>query len=146
MPSDIFFSQNMDTNYQVGLTWTRAPQFRVLYHPSKQWALGLALENPEQYISGSVVLPASLASSYANQLNNGNLTTAPNLHPNILPKIAFDQAIRGRHMHAELVALLRSFRAFNPLTDTSFTVTGGSGSLNANLELVKNLHVILNTF
>jgi len=25
MPSDIFYSQDMDTNYQVGLTWSRDP-------------------------------------------------------------------------------------------------------------------------
>jgi hypothetical protein len=146
MPSDIFFSQNMDTNYQVGLTWTRAPQFRLIYHPNEQWALGLAFENPEQYIGGSVVLPQSLASAYSSQLNNGSLTTTPNLHPDILPKIAFDLDIGGKHMHAELVGLVRSFKVFNPSTDTSSTVTGGGGSLNVNLEMVKNLHVILNSF
>src|SRR6476646_4200221 len=98
--------------------------------------LGLTLENPEQYIGGSVVLPQSLASAYSSQLNNGSLTTTPNLHPDILPKIAFDQDIGGKHMHAELVGLVRSFKVLNPSTDTSSTVTGGGGSLNVNLEMV----------
>lgn len=146
MPGDIFFSQNMDTNYQVGLTWTRAAQFRAIYHPNEEWAFGIALENPEQYIGSSVVLPAALASSYSGQLNNGNLTSTPNLHPDIIPKITFDKDLGGKHMHLELVGLLRSFKVFNPLTNSSTTVTGGGGSFNANLELIKNFRVILNTF
>ncbi|MGH9343247.1 MAG: hypothetical protein ACRD19_05740, partial [Terriglobia bacterium] len=31
MPSDIFYTQDMDTNYQVGLTWSRQLQFRFVY-------------------------------------------------------------------------------------------------------------------
>ena len=29
VPSDIFYTQNMDTNYQVGLIWSRQSQFRL---------------------------------------------------------------------------------------------------------------------
>ena len=46
LPSDIFYTQNMDTNYQVGLVWTRAPQFRFIAHPNENVAFGVALENP----------------------------------------------------------------------------------------------------
>ena len=146
LPADIFFSQNMDTNYQVGLTWTRAAQFRAIYHPNPEWALGIALENPEQYIGSTVVLPAALAASYSGQLDNGNLTSTPNLHPDIIPKITFDKDVSGKHMHLELVGLLRSFKVFDPLTNSSSTVTGGGGSFNVNLELIKNFRVIMNTF
>jgi hypothetical protein len=118
MPADIFFSQNMDTNYQVGLTWTRAPQFRVIYHPNDEWALGLALENPQQYIGTSVVLPANLASSYIT-IGQQRLTSTPNLHPDIIPKVAFDKVLDGKHMHVELVGIVRSFKVFNPMTNLS---------------------------
>jgi hypothetical protein len=146
MPSDIFYTQNMDTNYQVGLTWTRAAQFRVVYHPNSEWSLGLALENPEQYIGSSVVLPSALANAYAGQLDNGSLTGTPNLHPDIIPKIAYDALVKGRHFHVETAGLLRSFKVFNPGTNSSSTLTGGGGSVNANLELLKNFHLIVNTF
>ena len=53
LPGDIFYSQDMDTNYQVGIPWTRAPQFRAVYHPSDVVSLGFALETAEQYGGGS---------------------------------------------------------------------------------------------
>ena len=43
MPTDVFFTQNEDTNYQVGLPWTRQAQFRVMYHPSDEWTLGVSI-------------------------------------------------------------------------------------------------------
>src|SRR5262249_36767719 len=49
LPADVFYSQDMDFNYQVGLTWTRAPQVRFAYHPSNNLALGVAFENPQQF-------------------------------------------------------------------------------------------------
>ena len=49
--------------------WGRVPQFRIIYHPNDTIALGLSLENPEQYIGGSaggslITLPSGLASAY----------------------------------------------------------------------------------
>src|SRR5436190_2418826 len=32
VPGDIYFSQNVDTNYQMGLTWGRTMQFRFITH------------------------------------------------------------------------------------------------------------------
>ena len=34
LPGDLFYSQVIDVNYMAGLTWTRQPGVRVLYHPS----------------------------------------------------------------------------------------------------------------
>ncbi len=56
-PGDIFYSQDVDTNYQVGLTWARQLGFRVVYHPNKVWALGLAVENPDQLVGGAETFP-----------------------------------------------------------------------------------------
>ena len=99
LPSDLFYSQVVDVNYMAGLTWSRQPGVRVLYHPSNALTLGLSLENAEQYIGGSaggstVVLPSALAAVIGNQVNNGNTTlNAPNLHPDIIAKVAYDAKI-----------------------------------------------------
>ena len=34
MPGDLFYSQDVDTNYQMGLTWGRTTQFRFIFHAS----------------------------------------------------------------------------------------------------------------
>ena len=55
LPGDLFYGQEMDTNYLLGLTWARQPAFRVIAHPTNNWAIGVSLENPEQTLPGSVV-------------------------------------------------------------------------------------------
>src|SRR3984893_9667747 len=66
LPSDIFFSQDIDVNYQLGLTWGRIPGFRYVYHASDKVAFALALENSEPYVGGgnggsAAVLPAAIS-------------------------------------------------------------------------------------
>ena len=146
LPADIFASLNVDPNLQVGLTWTRAPQFRIVFHPNERWALGLAIENPEQFIGGAVTLPSALTTFYSGQLNNGTLTSTPNAHPDILPKVAFDGHLGDRHMHLEAVGVVRSFKVFNPLSGSTSISTGGGGSVNLNLEMFKNFHLIANSY
>jgi hypothetical protein len=153
LPSDIFYTQDMDTNYQVGLAWTRAPQFRAVYHPSDIVSLGFALETAEQYGGGSsgggaITLPSLLATPYTNtQIDLGAATfTPPNLAPDLQAKIAFDPKVNGNLMHIEFAGFLSSFKTYNPLTSQNFTTPGGGGEANFNLELVKNFHLIVNTF
>jgi|HubBroStandDraft_1064217.scaffolds.fasta_scaffold02032_2 hypothetical protein len=153
LPSDIFYSQDMDTNYQVGLAWTRAPQFRVVYHASDIVTFGFALETAEQYGGGSsgggsIVLPSLLSTPYTNtQIDLGAATfTPPNLHPDVQAKLAFDPKVNGNLFHIEFAGFFSSFKTYNPLTSTSFTKQGGGGEANFNLELVKNFHLIVNTF
>src|SRR5205823_6779492 len=58
VPSDVMITQNVDPNYQIGLSWTRAAQFRLAYHPNEHWGFGVALENPQQYVGvGEVIFP-----------------------------------------------------------------------------------------
>ena len=142
-PSDIFYTQDMDTNYQVGLTWARQGQIRFIYHPSNTVALGVSLENPQQFVGGAVTLPSTFN---VNQVDQGANVNTPNLHPDIIGKIAFDPMVSGRHMHVEVAGLLSSFRVFNPAINNPVTSTGGGGSVNFNLELVKNFHLIMNSF
>jgi len=153
LPADIFYSQNMDTNYQVGIPWTRAPQFRAVYHASDAVTLGFALEQSEQYGGGSggggaITLPSALVTPLSNtQINVGAATyTTPNLHPDVQAKVAFDPMVNGKLMHIEFAGFLTSFKTANPTTFQTFTSHGGGGEANFNLELVKGLHLIVNTF
>lgn len=139
-PPDLFISQDMDPNYQVGLTWARQSQFRLVYHPTPQWAAGVSFENPQQYVGGAVVVPAAFGS----QVDNGTNLGTPNLHPDVIAKVAYDGA--GNRIHLEAAGLLRSFRTFNPATSTHYTATGGGGSLNAIVEPLRNFRLIATTF
>ena len=150
LPGDIFLGQSVDTNYLLGLTWSRNPQFRFVYHANDTITLGWSLEASEQYGggangSGAITLPANLASAYEPQLNTGNSTFAvPNRHPDSIVKIAFDS--QGRRVHFEVAGLLRRFAFFNPLTNRHFGATGGGVAVNGNIELVKKFRLIANTF
>ena len=152
LPGDVFYSQDFDTNYQLGLTWSRQPGFRFVFHPNSTVSWALALENAEQYGGGSggggtITLPSSLSSSYANQLNTGSQGSSdPNLGPDVITKLAFDPVTGGKHMHVELVGLLSNFKVYNSTTSQSFTKTGGGGEFNVNLEVAKGFHLIANTF
>ena len=149
LPSDLFYSQDIDANYQNGLVWSRNPQFRFIVHPSEKFAAGISLENPEQYIGGSggggmVTIPSMLATAYGNQLNNGNTGfLAPNVHPDIVAKIAFDPSIRT---HLEIAGLFRTFRVYNPLDGEHHSASGVGGSVNFNVALTKNFRIFSNNY
>ena len=152
---DVFYTLDEDPNFQVGLTWARQAQVRVVYHPTSNWAVGLSLENPQQYAPGSVVYPSTF---FSTQFDNGSGSTSaagsatntavPNLHPDIIVKTAFDAHPAGRSLHIEAAGLLRSFKVLNDLTTPSTTnaITGGGGSLNVNFEVIHNLHLVANSF
>ena len=152
---DIFYTLNEDPNFQVGLIWARQPQFRVVYHPSDNWAVGLSLENPQQFAPSSVVYPSSF---FSTQFDNGSGSTSaassatntavPNLHPDIIVKAGYDAHPSGHAFHIEAAGLLRSFRVLNNLTTPAATntITGGGGSVNLNYEVIHNLRLIANSF
>ena len=148
IPRDLFYSQVVDTNYQNGLTWARQPTLRFVYHPNKAVSWGLAAEAADQYVGGAVTFPASLAATaFPAEFNNGTATTAtPNVHPDIVSKLAFDGSVGGKALHAEVSGLLRTFRSYNPLTNSHDTKLGGGGEASVNLELAKGFRVIGNAF
>jgi hypothetical protein len=150
VPSDIFYTQNMDTNYQVGLPWARQGQFRAGYHPNDHVHMALSLENPQQYVgSTGVAFPSALSGIVTPQFNDGtNNFKVPNQHPDIVAKVAFDADPHGLHQHIEVAGLERSFRYFNSLPGVgkTFSASGGGGSVNGNFEVFKNFHLIANTF
>jgi hypothetical protein len=142
MPSDLFITMDMDTNYQVGLTWSRAPQFRAIRHWSSHWTTGVSLENPEQYVGGAVVLPSSF---YSSQLDNGGALTAPSPRPDVITKTAFDGHLGGHALHVEAAGLLRAFRVVTP-ANVRLNATGAGGALNFNVEVHHGVRLIANTF
>ena len=149
LPGDLFYTQNIDVNYQAGLVWSRNAQFRFIVHPNEKIAMGVSLENPEQYIGGSgggglITLPAAYTTPYANQLNNGNTTlAAPNAHPDIIAKLALDASSRA---HLEVAGIFRTFRVWDPINHTHQTANGEGGSANFNFEIAKGFRVVSNNY
>lgn len=152
LPADIFFGQGVDTNYLLGLTWSRNPQFRLIYHASDTVTVGFSIEASEQYGggangSGAITFPSALTSSYQSQLNTGSNTFGvANPNQDNIVKFAFDPKSEGRAMHFEVAGLLSRFAFFNPLSNQHFGATGGGLSVNGNLEVVKNFRLTANTF
>jgi hypothetical protein len=138
-PGDIFYSQDVDTNYQMGLTWGREDQFRFVYHASKTVAAGVSLENPEQYAGSVVTLPAAFSAA---EVDNGSNSNTPNLYPDIIGKVAFDPKTGDTHQHIEFGGIVRGFKTFDAPTGNTFTATGKGGTFAVNFEPVKNLHLI----
>ena len=160
IPSDLFFTQAIDVNYVNGLTWTRQPGVRLLYHASDKFTAGISFEQPEQYIGGAagastITLPtayaallgtgASAGAASNTQLNNGtnNLNTATKV-PDTIVKLAFDPSAKA---HIEFAGLISGFRVANPASPfaTQSTV-GGGAAVNVNFEIAKGLRVVSNNF
>lgn len=152
LPADVFTTQVLDANPHLGLVWTRSPGFRFVYHGSDSVQLGIALEASEQYGggangSGAITLPRNLATAYSSQLNtgSGNLGT-PNPYQDLIAKVAFDWTAWKRPLHLEVAGIATQSKFYNPLTDRRHGAIGGGGSVNLNFQVVKNLHLIVNTF
>jgi hypothetical protein len=108
------------------------------------------LEAAEQYGGGSagageITLPAALANSYASQFDLGESTfSAPNLHPDVIAKLAFDPKLGHHDLHLEVAGLLSGFRFFNPQDQRKHHATGGGILVGVNYEAIKNFRLILN--
>ncbi len=151
LPADIFYSQDIDTNYQSGLIWARQTGVRFTWNPSNSFHWAVALENPQQYIGSGVLLPKTLT-GLTNQVdNNTNSASVPNLFPDVISKIAFDGGRPGHAAHLEIAGVLSTFKTFNSATsgpgaDTRFTKVGGGGAVNFNFELAKGFRILSNNF
>jgi hypothetical protein len=148
LPNDIFYTQDVDLSYQVGLVWERTPQVRLLYHVSDEWTLGISAENPDQYVGSAVTLPSLFT---ATQVDNGNNGTAtPNVMPDLIGKVAFDTKIGGLPFHADLAGLYREFKinTFLPAARTSSDAwaSGYGGSFNMNIGVLPHLQLIENAY
>jgi hypothetical protein len=170
LPGDIFYGQVIDINYIAGLTWTRQPGARVLYHPNEHVTFGLAAEQPDQYMGGSgggssAVLPAALVSLAGSQLDAGlNLGSCnyngstcsgqsylaqPTVSPDIIAKLAIDYS----RVHFEVGGIESNFRTTNiaavgtiPAFNQHYTTNGAGLQFGFNVELLKNFRVISTNF
>jgi hypothetical protein len=155
LPGDLFYSQVVDINYIAGLTWTRQPGMRVLFHPNDKVTFGFSAEQADQYIGGSaggsgITLPAAYSGLISTQLDGGqNVTLAsylgtPTYTPDFIAKLAFDPSSR---FHVELAGVNSNFKIVNPTNLTQhFTRSGAGVSLNLNAEVIKGTRLISNNF
>jgi len=165
MPADVFNTQDMDTNYQLGLQWERTPQFRITFHPSKTTAFALAIENPQQYTGSAVTFPTLPIAFNTTQVNTGtslnstaiaaspangvNSLATPDVAPDLIAKIAFDPHPTGHAIHLEAYGLFRTFKidSFTGTTNLgTTTIHGGAGSFNSNFEIFKNFKIFESAF
>jgi len=158
-PENIFTGLRLDTSYLAGLIYDRQPGIRVVYHAADWWSFGVALENAQQFVPSSVVFPIDGATNFfSTQFDNGSSSTSaassavnptvPNLHPDIIAKTAFDWRLGGKLFHVDAGGIARSFKVYNNLVTPAGTntITGGGGGVNANFEVLKNFHLIANSF
>jgi hypothetical protein len=159
LPANIFYTQDIDVNYQAGLVWGRIPELRFVVRPTDKIAFAVALDSPEQYGGGSagapfITLPAALANigtasstSTSAQLNfSGTTLSTPNVTPDFIAKLAFDPANR---LHFEVGGLVREFKVWNSSpapAGTSFTKVGAGGFANLNVELFRGFRILTNNF
>ena len=159
VPGDLFFSQDVDTNYQMGLTWGRVPGVRFVGHPSDVFTIGASIENPEQYTGSAVVLPAAFTAASAAEVNVGTSAIAsssptPNPLPDFIGKVAFDPKTGNTHQHIDAAVVLSSFKTYNGTTnpatgapfDTKNSKMGMGESINVVLEPVKNFRLVATNF
>ncbi len=158
-PENIFTALRLDTSYLAGLVYTRQPEVRVVYHATDHWAIGVAAENPQQFVPSSVVFPTDGSTNFfSQQFDNGSSSTnaasastnptIPNLHPDITAKTSFDWNVGEKHFHIDAGGLARSIKVYNNLAtpEGTNTITGGGGQFNFNFEVLKNFHLIENAF
>jgi hypothetical protein len=159
LPGDLFYSQVMDVNYMAGLTWTRQPGMRVLFHPNEKVTFGFSAENPDQYIGGSgggstITLPGAFTGLAGTQLDNApsqftgpnTVLTIPTLAPDFIAKVAFDPTSR---FHAEVTGIERTFKVINPnnlAAGQYFTKVGGGVQVGLNAEIFKNFRLITTNY
>ena len=160
LPGDLFYSQDIDVNYQAGLVWGRIPGFRGAYHFTPKAAFALALENSEPYVGGgnggsAIVGPAAIYGTpnpvsgavLGGQINNGqSVISAAALHPDIIAKLAFDPSPK---FHVELAGVEITNKIANPASTPPFQTSskaGGGGAVNLNFEVAKGVRLFTNNF
>ncbi|HZD92959.1 MAG TPA: hypothetical protein VE133_01820, partial [Candidatus Sulfotelmatobacter sp.] len=89
-PSDLALTYSQDANIHVGIHHTRQGTFRAAWHPTDHFAWAFAVENPQQFTNGEVVVPTAFAGQLANQVDGGATTGVPNAGPDLATKLAWD--------------------------------------------------------
>jgi hypothetical protein len=152
--SEIYNTLHLDSNYQVGLTYARQTQLRAVTHFTRNVALGVSVENPEQFTGGGATFPflfSSSESDLGSSTGSGGGTATPTLHPDIIAKLSADAGWGDRKWHFETSGLLTPVAILTPASVTKSSAAkdireGGGVSGAANLQVARNLHFILTGF
>ena len=148
-PADLSLTLGEDAQTHVGINYTRAAEFRVGYHFSKEFVWAVAVQNPQQYIGqgNEVIFPAAFSAVLGPQFDNAATPGAPNAAPDFITKFAYDSGFSGHKFHLELGGLTTSARvAVQPtvagagFSKHSMFGAGGFGAFN--LELIKNFRIL----
>jgi hypothetical protein len=147
-PADLSLTIGADNQTHVGVNYTRAAEFRVGFHFTKNFAWAVAAQNPQQFLgqpAGQVQLPAGFKAIVTPQFDQANNPGTPNLAPDLITKFAYDSA--GRKFHLELGGLATSPRVgvVPTVAAAGFVkhhkwVGGAFGAFN--IEVIKNLRVL----
>ena len=152
--SEIYNTLHLDTNYQVGLTYARQAQLRGVYRFNRNVALGLSVENPEQFSGGAATFPTLFSTTetdLSSSSGSGGGTATPTLHPDVIAKLSADAGPGQRRSHFEIAGLLTPVEILTPASVTKTAsakdIHEGSGiSSSANIAVVDKLHLVLTGF
>ena len=101
----------IDAQYVPGFVWARQPQIRLTKDFNKELWIAISVENP-QTTFGNVTTASgvSITNTQAptSQFYNGTNYSLNNI-PDVIGKVAFDNAFAGHALHAELYGLLRNY-------------------------------------
>ena len=152
LPGDIFYSQDIDVNYQLGLVWGRIPGYRFGFHPSNKVAFGLSFENSEPYVGGgnggsAITAPAAIAGILGSQVNNGtSVISSAALAPDIIAKLSIDPTSK---FHFEVAGVEIANKIANPASSPqfkTFSKVGGGGAVNLSFALTPKVRILTNNF
>jgi hypothetical protein len=112
-PSDLLLTYGEDAQVHVGVNYTRAGTFWAGYHFNEHWVWAAGIENPQQFTGqgAEVVFPTAFAAALGGQFDAAATPGAPNLSPDIVSKLAYDNNFNGRHFHFELGGLFTTAKA-----------------------------------
>jgi hypothetical protein len=148
--SEIYNTVHLDTAYNAGIVYARQAQLRVVYHATPNLAFGLSAENPEQFSGAAVTFPAAFNTAETDLNSSSGSNTVPNLHPDVIAKVAYDHKFGERNWHIEAAGLLTSVAISSTPTTGKPSVEdrreGGGIAINTNFEAVKGLHLIVDSF
>lgn len=148
LPSDLALTLSEDANIHVGIHHTRQGTFRAAWHPNDHFAWAFAVENPQQFTNGEVVVPTAFAGVLGNQLDGGATTGVPNAGPDLATKLAWDTTASGKKYHVEVGGMFTTVKvSVLPTGATQFanhSSIGGGLETAFNVELVKNFRFLVN--
>jgi hypothetical protein len=146
-PADLMLTLSEDANVHVGVPYTRAGLFRAVLHASDNFAWGVEVQNPEQFVgAGEVIFPFAFNAPLGPQFDANDKNTTPNAFPDVITKLAWDSGSSGPSIHFEAGAMMTSKKfTVLPVGGTAFsshTKVGGGVLGGVNFGLSKGFRLV----